>query len=50
MAHLKFDYAWASVLTLRAIRAACARSTCLALGTLGLRNERKDGKFTSTTA
>ena len=37
------DFSWASDITLRSVRAACARLASVALGTLDPRNEHSDG-------
>ena len=50
MARFNLDYAWASSLTLRAVRAACFSSASVVLGTLGARNERNEGNSANTRA
>ena len=48
MVRFNLDFAWASAINLRAVRAACARLASVVLGTLGLRNERYEGSSPNT--
>ena len=50
MACFNFDFSWASAITLRAVREACARSASVVLGTLGPRNERSGRNSPNTSA
>ena len=50
MARFNLDFAWVSAITLRAIRAACARSASVALSTLGPRSERSKENSPNTCA
>ena len=50
MARFNLDFAWESSITLRAVRAPCARSASLALGILCPRNERSEGNSPNTSA
>ena len=47
---LTLTFAWASAIALRAVRTDCARSTNVALGTLGPRNERREENSPNTSA
>ena len=44
------DFAWASAITLRAVRYAFVRSASIALDTLGSRNEHREGNSMYTSA
>ena len=50
IARFNLDFAWDSPITLRAVKAACARSASVVLGTLGPRNERSEGNSPNTSA
>ena len=44
------DFAWASDISLRAVRVTCSRSSSVALGTLGPKNECSEGNSPNTSA
>ena len=50
VARFKLDFAWASAITLRAVRATCARSASVVLSTLGPRNQQSEGNSPNTNA
>ena len=49
-ARLSLDFAFASAIILRAVRAACARSANVAREILGLRNDRSERNSLNTSA
>ena len=50
IARFNLDLAWASAITFRAVRAACAHLANVALGTLGPRNERSEKHSLNTSS